>query len=108
MLMYISSPWQSCQDKADGEEVGEPEVVGGDWSVLLRLNLRLVHEAPRRLPLQGFPHVARPVDPTIRLGVFRQCFVTMAQNGLLRQVQIVLLGYHNKPNHYDQGRRLKI
>ena len=107
--MYcLYSPWQSCQDKANGEEVREPEVVGGDWGVLLGLDLRLVHEAASGLPLQGFPHVTRSVDPTIRLGILRQRFVTMAQDGLLRQVQVVLLRYHNKPNHYDQGRRLKI
>ena len=43
-LFVCCSPWQSCEDEANGEEIWQPEVVGGDWSVLLRLDLRLVDE----------------------------------------------------------------
>ena len=40
-------PREPGQDEADGEEVGQPQVVGSHWGVLLRLDLGLVHETPR-------------------------------------------------------------
>ena len=104
----VCSPWQSCQDKANSEKIRKPEVISSDWRVLLRLDLGLVNKAACSCALERLSHVARPVNPTIRLGVLRQRFVTMAQNGLLGQVQVVLFGNHNKPNHYYQCRRLKI
>ena len=39
-------PGKSGQHEADSQEVGQPEVVGGDRGVLLGLNLGLVHETP--------------------------------------------------------------
>ena len=52
------SPWQSCEDEANGEEIWQPEVVGGDWRVLLRLYLRLVDETAgglwKKICTQGF------------------------------------------------------
>ena len=104
----VCSPWQSCQDKANSEKIRKPEVISSDWRVLLRLDLGLVNKAACSCALERLSHVARPVNPTIRLGVLRQRFVTMAQNGLLGQVQVVLFGNHNKPNHYYQCGRLKI
>ena len=51
--------------EAEGEEEGEPEVVGGDRRVLLALDPALVDEAAGGLALQVLPYIGRPMDPAI-------------------------------------------
>ena len=66
-LFVCCSPWQSCEDEANGEEIWQPEVVGGDWRVLLRLDLRLVDETAgglwKKICIQGILKIRFPTLP---------------------------------------------
>ena len=71
VVLQVFSPQAAgelCESEAEGEEEGEPQVVGGDGGVLLRGDLALVHEAAGGLALQVVPHVGSPVDPAVGPG----------------------------------------
>jgi len=55
--------------KAECEEERDPEVVGSDGGILLRLNLGLVDKAAGSLALQVLPHIGCTVDPAVRSGI---------------------------------------
>ncbi len=54
-----------CKHVEQGEEVGQPEVVGGDGGVLLGVQLALVHKAAGGAALQLGPDIGRAVDPAV-------------------------------------------
>ena len=56
------------EEEEEAEQVGQPQVVGGDGRVLLGLDPGLVHEAAGCLALQVPPHVGRAVDPAVLAG----------------------------------------
>ena len=49
----------------EGEEVRQPEIVGGHQEVLVSLHLLGVHIAPGGPALQVFSHIGGAVDPTV-------------------------------------------
>lgn len=53
------------EHKEQGEEVGQPEVVGGDGGVLLRVQLTLIHKAASGSALQLGPDIGRAVNPAV-------------------------------------------
>ena len=53
------------EHEEEGEEVGQPEVVGGDGGVLLGVQLALVHKAACGPALQLRPDIGRAVDPAV-------------------------------------------
>ena len=53
------------EPEAEGEQEGQPEVVGGDRGVGRRRNLGLVHEASCGLALQMVSYVSCAVDPAV-------------------------------------------
>ena len=57
------------QHEHQGEEVGQPEIVGCDGRVLLFREVGLVHITPGSLALQLGLHVGGAVDPTIGPGM---------------------------------------
>ena len=53
------------EHEEEGEEVGQPEVVGGDGGVLLGVELALVHKAAGGAALQLGPDIRGAVDPAV-------------------------------------------
>ena len=60
--------WELGEDEEQGEEVGQPEVVGGDGGVLLRVQLALIHIAAGGHALQLGPDIGRAVNPAVGPG----------------------------------------
>ena len=72
IVLEVSLPGgvrQLGQDEEQGEEVGEPEVVGGDGGVLLGLQLALVNKAAGGPALELRTYVCCSMDPAIRPGM---------------------------------------
>ena len=96
------------QHEEQGEEIGQPEIVGSDGGVVLRGQLALVYETPGGLPLKLGSDVGGAVDPTIgprrsleliyREGsAVRFCFRVMLlikSDILYRQNILFFLGFH--------------
>ena len=56
---------QLCQDKEQGKEVGEPEIVGSDGGVLLGLEFALINKTTGRFALQLGSDVSCAMDPAV-------------------------------------------
>ena len=69
IVLEVSLPGgvrQLGQDEEQGEEVGEPEVVGGDGGVLLGLQLALVNKAAGGPALELGTNICCSMYPAIR------------------------------------------
>jgi len=86
------------EPEAEGEEEGEPEIVGSDGSVSRRLQLGLVNKATSGLPLEVFLHIGSAVDPAVGPCIL---VTTLADNGTA--VKMILQEYKEETKHHDEG-----
>ena len=59
------------------------------------------------LTSEGLPDVRGAVDPAVGLGVLREGLVRVAEDRLLRDVEVVLLADHDEPQQDHERRALK-
>ena len=68
IIFEVSLPdgvWHLGHGEEEGEEVGEPEVVGGDEEVLVSVHLLGVDIAASSPALEVVSHISRSVDPAV-------------------------------------------
>ena len=100
-------PRHSGQDEANSEQVGQPEVVGGHWRILLCGHIGLVHEAASCLAPECLPDVGGAMDPAEGPGILREGLVRVTKDGMLLDVQVVLLADHKETQHDHECRALE-
>ena len=74
--------------KQEGEEVGQPQVVGSDGGVLLGRQVRLVYETPGSLALQLGLDVGGAVNPTIGPGMGPE--LIQSRKVLLESIKLII------------------